>query len=151
MSDWPDEVPRPPIKARCAPNTAHEDLIERAKRGLRAARDWKQLRQEQDREFIFRELVPQGLVALDALEAELATLRLERDDLRRTLEWICSEHGSVDEGVLAVARAALAGTADGPRDVEATGTPIERSGAAIVDEYADDLRHLADTADGPTA
>ncbi len=48
------------------------------------------------------------------LVATLAALRKEREDLRRTLEWICSEHGSVDEGVLAVARAALAGTADGP-------------------------------------
>lgn len=39
--------------------------------------------------------------------AEIEALEAEIERLREALRWIASEYGSVDEGVLAVARAAL--------------------------------------------
>jgi hypothetical protein len=93
-----------PQEARATP----ADLIERAARGLRAARDYSP-RMARDHEFIFRGLVPEGLVALDALQAEMAALRQERDRLRDALTFYASYRRGGR-----TARAALSDTADRP-------------------------------------
>jgi hypothetical protein len=51
-------------------STNLETKLERAARGLRAARDYTP-RQHKDHDFIFGELVPDGLVALEELRDDL--------------------------------------------------------------------------------
>lgn len=67
----------------------HSDLpIERAKRGLRAAREFfdhpplaSQPSRAGDRDYIRNELIPDALVALDSLEEQHAAVTQERDEL----------------------------------------------------------------------
>ena len=73
--------------------TAADDALDRAERGLIAARDFLNAlplddgasRRAKDREYVGVTLIPGGLVALATVRAELQRLRDERDAARETL------------------------------------------------------------------